>query len=380
MNINADYCFHSVGQGLFYTGILNIYNQKKRSVFSFVYDCGSESNTKFLYNSIDLYKVLLPDNVSIGKKHIDLLVVSHLHNDHINGIKYLLNNVDVDTVVLPYMGIDELLLARIDNETNDDFLNEFYIDPIAWFVNQGVNTICLVGSENIMEQSRDKSLIQFENSTMYIRSGDLIGHERNGNTSILYLRKSAKINFYRICWEFEFENLQKDSNKISEMMRLVNSFIDDRYISISDIFKNPPILKMLRNQMREIHSNINRTSVVMCHHPIDLFFDDNRQEYHILTGDLELKKEERISIIDKVVTSKDKVPEYKIILQLPHHGAKNSNIDYFINLDACYCVISYGITNQYGHPNIHYSKMNEMSIRQANEAVSFGASVFYTEK
>lgn len=35
--------------------------------------------------------------------------------------------------------------------SNDEFLQAFYTDPIAWFLSKGVHRILLIGSEEITE-------------------------------------------------------------------------------------------------------------------------------------------------------------------------------------------------------------------------------------
>lgn len=88
MNINGAFKFHNVGQGLFYSGILSRKDNGIRNIFSFVYDCGTDSVASFLQREIDDYKLLLPTTGIIKHKKLSLLVISHLHDDHVNGLEY----------------------------------------------------------------------------------------------------------------------------------------------------------------------------------------------------------------------------------------------------------------------------------------------------
>lgn len=99
-DINGAFRFHNVGQRLFYSGILN---NQKCGTFSFVYDCGTVSPLSFIRRKIDDFKLLLPAGRKDGNKRIDLLVISHLHDDHVSGLAELLDGVEIDTVVMPYM-------------------------------------------------------------------------------------------------------------------------------------------------------------------------------------------------------------------------------------------------------------------------------------
>ena len=51
--VNSLFKFNAVGQGLFYSGIINRLN--KSSNFAFVYDCGSESGWNYLHDEIDKF-------------------------------------------------------------------------------------------------------------------------------------------------------------------------------------------------------------------------------------------------------------------------------------------------------------------------------------
>ena len=71
--------FHPIGQGLFYTGSL-LYNS-----YNFVYDCGGHSGQEYIDNSIEQYKNSMA-RCNQQKPDIDFVVISHLHEDHYNGI------------------------------------------------------------------------------------------------------------------------------------------------------------------------------------------------------------------------------------------------------------------------------------------------------
>ena len=77
------FIFHKVGQGLFYSGHLS------NNQYNFVFDCGSDSDKKFLHDAIDNH---------LPKKDIDFIVLSHLHRDHINGIARIIKNHKVKKI------------------------------------------------------------------------------------------------------------------------------------------------------------------------------------------------------------------------------------------------------------------------------------------
>ena len=82
---------HPVGQGAFYSETLHVPGSTEDKYI--VYDCGTSSKRGRLNDEIS---GALPDG-----KGIDVLFISHFHEDHINGIKNLAKNHRIKYVVLP---------------------------------------------------------------------------------------------------------------------------------------------------------------------------------------------------------------------------------------------------------------------------------------
>ena len=58
----------------------------------------------------NLYEKLNPDRKDKAK--IDLLVISHLDKDHVNGVSKLMEWFDIKKIVIPYMSkIEKIILA-----------------------------------------------------------------------------------------------------------------------------------------------------------------------------------------------------------------------------------------------------------------------------
>ena len=104
---NCELKFHNVGQGLFYSGNLKLDGETKQP-FNFVYDCGAlYGEKKWLTDAIHDYKRLT--------KYINLLMLSHFDEDHINGLDLLLTEVTVDTVLIPYFTFVDRLRFGLKN-------------------------------------------------------------------------------------------------------------------------------------------------------------------------------------------------------------------------------------------------------------------------
>ncbi|MDE0211898.1 MAG: MBL fold metallo-hydrolase [Boseongicola sp.] len=128
---------YPIGQGCFHAGIIRegdaVYHDDH--AFHYVYDCGSDDR-KALGEAIDSYKNQVP--------HVDALFVSHLDNDHVNGLDRLLSVVKVDTVYVPYVNevvlVLELIQAELDGALSVSLI-EASMDPGNWFRSRGVRRV-----------------------------------------------------------------------------------------------------------------------------------------------------------------------------------------------------------------------------------------------
>lgn len=113
-----------VGQGLFMSGRLEA---KSGDRFNWVYDCGSSSGAKERDKAITRYRKQL------GTRPIDLVVLSHFDQDHINGIVALIKGLQVRTLLLPYVPLwQRLLIAAGQEIAEDETLFAFYLDPAGY--------------------------------------------------------------------------------------------------------------------------------------------------------------------------------------------------------------------------------------------------------
>ncbi len=131
---------HAVGHGGFHTGALGI----KSPLIRWIYDCGSwrKVGKAALKKQIVKYKKLVGDAVPV-----DMLFLSHFDSDHISGVRELLKNVPVDTVVVPYLEPEEIfgIIAgaaadRVRKQSIED-LSQAMLNPGAWFGDQGVRRL-----------------------------------------------------------------------------------------------------------------------------------------------------------------------------------------------------------------------------------------------
>lgn len=137
---------HAVGHGGFHTGNIKIWemprtadpepSERPLASFNYVYDCGSEQNTAF-NGELASYR-------TVSSGHTDILFVSHLHSDHINGIDRLQAMAPATTVVVPYLDlVDRLIFVLSDlgaGAVSSSAL-EYFRDPVAWWQRRGATQI-----------------------------------------------------------------------------------------------------------------------------------------------------------------------------------------------------------------------------------------------
>ena len=90
--------FLSVGQGAFYT-------EQFDCGMNIVYDCGSSTGKSAVEKQIaDTFE---------PREKIQAVFISHLHEDHINGLPFLLSYCCVEKIYLPFLTEEEILLTRL---------------------------------------------------------------------------------------------------------------------------------------------------------------------------------------------------------------------------------------------------------------------------
>ncbi|WP_390911904.1 MBL fold metallo-hydrolase [Pseudosulfitobacter sp. SM2401] len=139
MHLYVEHEFKPVGQGLFAYGSLTMLHtpKGKRRItfagqapeweFQWVYDCGSSSGQTLVNRGIQ-------DIASkLNGKSLDLIVISHLHFDHISGLLELLKKVHVKSIMLPWAPLWQRLLIGFEQGLRDgDVELEFYADPTGY--------------------------------------------------------------------------------------------------------------------------------------------------------------------------------------------------------------------------------------------------------
>ena len=99
-------------------------------------DCGGDS----MDNPGDIAANYLQ---AVGRSGLDLLVVSHYHADHANGIPQLLRRIDVGEIVLPDVEEDSPLRAEIIAAAGERGVPVRFVQETAWFRASRADTIAV---------------------------------------------------------------------------------------------------------------------------------------------------------------------------------------------------------------------------------------------
>lgn len=280
--------------------------------------------------------------------------------DHWNGIPELLkdNGIKVKLVVMPYVSFWTQNIAMLESDEMSEDEYNFIRDPEAWLLDNGVENIIetrfeieqknsednKVSPENIYNIFKEDNLI-IDDNERFFRKGD------SRKSKIFYTNRTFKLSYKSSLYTFVFENLDLGI-KADRYIRRIESICGE--INIYDSLLSENELKNLKSLLKKGSNNsLNRTSLLM-----GLFFvafkisstgkyggTRNTIPALLYTGDISLKKNEKFDFLDN---SED----YSfIMIQYPHHGAKNcNNLKYFESFNAVSYVISCGKQNRYNHP------------------------------
>jgi len=107
--------------------------------FKVAFDCGSV-NREHLRQGID----------ALEDRAVDILFISHLDADHVNGIDLMLSKVDVHTVVLPCLdplNMTAIVCEELNRGGIPGGLKVFLRNPTTWFADRGVKRVLFVSRD-----------------------------------------------------------------------------------------------------------------------------------------------------------------------------------------------------------------------------------------
>lgn len=353
--------FHPVGQGAFYSEshILDDGN-----TFDVVYDCGTKNKLEWLHSRIS--------NAGFNKKTVDLLFLSHFHEDHYKGIKLLTPKV----IILPFLKEWDKVIFWIGRELKQSSFNPYLEEELR----QRFPDAKIIQIEAVNEESDDRIPSDPLNVNNLINSaGNVILpsgiHLTLDVCDWIYVPINPCLDTHTIQ---EFKNLVNDPKYNLDINKLksldVNYYILKKK-EIKEIYTkigSPNEYSMavysgpLNNQHRLRGISFNRISNNICPRcnydcPYESHFGRRRFRAGCLyLGDMNLNSSvEPLKIIYRFIG--EELQKSIGTIQVPHHGS-------LLNFNMCILslyisnlwepihwpinyVISVGESNTYGHPS-----------------------------
>ena len=388
---------HAVGQGGFFSGVIEWGKEK----FRYVYDCGS--------NKLSRVREEI-DKVFQEGDRIDILFLSHFDYDHVNGVQYLLSRCNISTVIIPYLSEDEKYAFMLRNAAwgrVEDSISTIRMieNPEEWFGGR-VDRIISVSHGSDDESGsppegssstgngRSPKHSDFSGERTFEPIWHLKWHiapplktqgleEKNGAcvikpNTILYIR-IAEIYFWALIPYVH----QPCSICFGNFINKIRKDIDN--LDANNIIKNLRYTKF-RNKIKRCYGELwpdhNLTSMSLYSGPSDFkmcfslsghsIFNYTRSGAFLLTGDANFSNSagnqggncatcnagmsndrRRMKFLNHYRDFRNLVG----VLMLPHHGSdKNFDISLlmpFKNLTTCYAAVG---NNGYGHPGTNVRK------------------------
>lgn len=361
MDIKVTRTFNAVGQGAFYCESFEVSGNR----MNIVYDCGTNSKKKYLEREIK----------SRFKKGeiIDALFISHLHDDHVNGIPILLNYCQVKKIIFPIIS-NESYKVMLKIKANQEDETKFTIKLIE-------NTINAISE-----------LVDYSNEIKYI-GVNAIGAEnqpRENNNQIEIVSsgtdvvESISFNLNEI-WSyipFNFQNPENLDTLINKLLYLGINVDDLEKLDSNGWTNQSDILKkaykaipgnfnahsmVLYSGEKEMYRSIHRMprkyrahriyrmdggiilykDIVFYNEYFDEYFDDTIDIGCLYTGDYNASNPDAF---EDLKTRYEEYWPYIGCVQVPHHGSKDSYNPMLVG-EKQSCVISAGKKNRYNHPD-----------------------------
>ena len=309
---------HPVGQGAFYSEIFSV---RKKNLFTVVYDCGHDKRISAAAKIERLSAV-------------DLIFISHFHDDHINGIEIQRNTKPL--IIIP--GISHYAFV-IDLIYNYMRTGDKRSDSISFMLD------CLPALSSAHNNGNKQNQIIIEPNS---NCGSRFNVVQEGVASI-QIPTPTDGSEDSILWRYDayFHKYDKEKEKelILELSKRISALAEHR----SDEFKDEEWYRNLIDglsaldidDIKGVFTSIykgsqNRYSMLVHSYPVD---KRNKNMDCLYTGDITITQPVKTTIININ-------PHY---IQVPHHGSDHNYEETIYNKNQI-AFISVGKRNTYGHP------------------------------
>jgi len=313
--------FHAVGQGAFYSECFQDESGEK----VIVYDCGTVSSKNYLFKAID--------DFAKGRESIDILFVSHFHEDHVNGISELLGRCEARKMVVPFMPlatfVEQYVFNIIDSGTVANSANEFIVD---YYLKEDDRIIKIPPFEyegGDLEEGIPYSNIKNYQAKVTQKLGDFWEY-------IPFNIKDNRANAFLGGFKIDYPDLYAAFVKMNkDGIDIVNAY-----------FSTKAKIKEMETYYKRFFPNLNESSMAVVSKPIKNLCQ--KEASCLYTGDYHFRVLRLCRQLRYYYSAQwDEIGT----MQVAHHGASNDNPKSIFDRKRD-CVICYGIGNRYGHPGV----------------------------
>lgn len=363
--------FLPVGQGAFY---LEQFQNDQRKI-NVIYDCGSSTD-------IGLVEGIIRSTFAEGEE-IQALFISHLDDDHINGIPFLLNYCNVKRIFFPLLTEEEKIYMeiymKIFNEIkskDDSFAASFISNPFE-AINKYSKKAKLFGiSEKIVvddnnNDNDDNNNDNYDENRFYRILDDRIAIYHSGTDLSEEIFRTVEPNYLNAPeWKYiPFNFKQKDRiTQLKSALELeFGKPMDSRDLQYEWEKGSHQAIINIKSAYRKVKGTFNTNSMVLfsgsTNHNIRQYISKCsfckagcchagccytlKPSGCLYTGDYDASGKYKWYDLKVEYQS---YWQYIGCVQLPHHGSYHNYNDNFADIDAFF-VISAGSRNKYSHPH-----------------------------
>lgn len=287
--------FHPIGQGAFYTEMF-------KSSFIAIYDCGGSD------------KQIIEDEIKTTfekAQKVHIVFISHLNNDHINGLEFLLKYCDVQKVVLPLLCDTMKLWFVVENAIYNRNKDSRFIDELIMIPEKLLdNKVVFVQPFN--DTVLNDNTVDISNLSDQIKSGTIL---ENKNIDWVYVPVNFQYTIYANNLKIELAKIGVSLNNIIGKLQTNKQDIIDIYKKVLGGSKN-----FNANSMTVYSGTKTNKKLAMVTKQSNKFVMNEKVGCMYL-GDFEAIKQDKFNSLKNVYA---RYWNQISTVQIPHHGSKHN--------------------------------------------------------